>query len=50
MESFLLYSKPKEKTQERRSFEFLPKFLYKSRNCKQDDFSILVFGGRVKYK
>ena len=30
------------------SFDFPPKVLYENRYCNQDDFSILVCGGRNK--
>ena len=41
-------SKPKETMQERKSFNFPPKFLYENRCCNQDDFSVLVCGGRSR--
>ena len=34
--------------QERKSFDFPPKVLYENRYCNQDDFSVLVCGGRNK--
>ena len=34
--------------QERNSFDFLPKALYENRYCNQDDFSVLVCGGKNK--
>ena len=46
MESFLSSSKPEEKIQERISFDFPQKILYENRYCQQNDFSILVCGGR----
>ena len=34
--------------QERQSFDFSPKVLYENRYCNQDDFSVLVCGGKNK--
>ena len=34
--------------QERKSFDFPPNVLYENRYCYQDDFSVLVCGGRDK--
>ena len=34
--------------QKRKSFDFPPKILYENRYCNQNDFSVLVCGGRDK--
>ena len=34
--------------QERKNFNFPPKVLYENRYCNQDDFSVLVCGGKDK--
>ena len=36
--------------QERKSFDFSPRVLYENRYCDQDDFSVLICGGRNKSK
>ena len=46
MDSFLSSSKPKITMNERKSLNFPPKVLYENRYCNQDDFSVLVCGGR----
>ena len=48
MSSCLASSKPEVTMQERKSFDFPPKILYENRYCNQDDFSVLVCGGRDK--
>ena len=49
MDSLLSNSKSTFVTvQERKSFDFPPKVLYENRYCNQDDFSVLVCGGKNK--
>ena len=48
MDSFLFSSKPEVKMQGRKSFHFPSKVLYENRYCNQDDFSVLVCGGKNK--
>ena len=46
MRSVLSYSKPEVTMQIGKSFQFPPRVLYENIYCYQDDFSILVCGGR----
>ena len=46
MESFLSSSNSISTVQERKGFDFPPNVLYENRYCNQDDFSVLVCGGK----
>ena len=48
MKSFLSSSNSKSTVQQRKIFDFPPKILYENRYCNQEDFSVLVCGGRTE--